>query len=337
MSLHKAGRACGLLLAATIGCGTAASAADAVVPVLWRDPGRVEALDFAGGPGGRAQAPRPPFRFVEEDSSGTAPKVTVRDARGARWTVKWGEEVKPEIFASRLAWASGYYAEPAYFVARGRIRGARRLTRADKYVAKSGAFRDARFELREPNARFRQDIDWTWKKNPFRGTHQLNGLRVIVMLTSNWDNKDGRDPASNTGILEQRVNGSRRWTFLVTDWGASMGQWGGFFTREKWDCDEYREQTADFVRVDDGELEWGFKGQHDGDFKDGIRVADVRWLMSYLGRVTDGQLRAGLRAAGASPHEVNCFSRAVRARIEMLRRVTRMRDARVMRARTAVR
>jgi hypothetical protein len=311
-----------------------AGAAERVEPLLWRDPGRVEALDFVGGPGGRARAPRPPFTFIEEDSSGSTPKVMVRDGRGARWTVKWGEEVKPEVFASRLAWATGYYVEPTYFVARGRIRGARKLGRAGKHVSDNGTFRDARFELRDPGGRYRHDIDWTWKKNPFLGTHQLNGLKVIVMLTSNWDNKDGRDASSNTGILEQRVNGGRRWTFLVTDWGASMGQWGGFFTREKWDCDEYREQTADFVRIDDGELEWGFSGQHDGDFKDGIGVADVRWLMRYLGRITNAQLRAGLRTAGASPHEVNCFTRAVRNRIEMLRRVTRTPDARVMRART---
>jgi hypothetical protein len=314
-----------------------ASAAEPVTPTpsLWRNPGRVEALDFTGGPGGRARAPRPPFTFISEDTSGSTPKVTVRDARNARWTVKWGEEARPEVFASRLAWATGYYAEPTYFVPRGRIRGARKLARADQHIAKNGLFRNARFELRDPAAKFRHDIGWSWEKNPFRGTHQLNGLKIIVMLTSNWDNKDGRDATSNTGILEHRVNGRPRWTLLVTDWGATMGQWGGFFTREKWDCDEYREQTADFVRIDDGELEWGFRGQHDGNFKDDLTVADVRWIMQYLGRITNSQLRAGLRAAGASPHEVNCFTRSVRARIEMLRRVPRARAPRVMRARTA--
>jgi hypothetical protein len=280
--------------------------------------------------------PRPPVRFLEEDSSGTTPKVMVRDARGAHWTVKWGEEARPEVFASRLVWASGYYAEPTYFLAHGRIYGARKLQRAHKYIAKNGVFRNGRFELREPGARFRRDVEWTWDKNPFRDTHQLNGLKVLVMLTSNWDNKDGRDGTSNTGVLEHRAaDGAARWIFLVTDWGAAMGQWGGFFTREKWDCDEYRRQTRDFVRVRDGELDWGFKGQHDGNFKDEISPADVSWLLRYLGRITDRQLRAGLRASGATPHEVNCFTRSVRARIEMLRRVTRMQRADVMRVHTA--
>jgi hypothetical protein len=38
---------------------------------IWRDPGPVEKLDFVGGPGGRFRAPRPPFRFVEEDLEGS--------------------------------------------------------------------------------------------------------------------------------------------------------------------------------------------------------------------------------------------------------------------------
>ena len=45
------------------------------------------------------------------------------------------------------------------------------------------------------------------------------------------------------------------------------------------------------------------------------------WLMRYLGRITDTQLRAGLRASGATPDETECFTRAVRARIDELRRV----------------
>lgn len=296
-----------------------------VEKVLWRPPGNIEKLDFTAGPGGRARAPRPPFTFIDEDKSGTNPKLLVRDGTGARWTVKFGPEVKAEVFASRLAWASGYFAEPVYFVRSGRIRGVRETARVDKYVDGRGRFREARFELRDHIGQFRNDIDWTWKKNPFVGSHELNGLKILVMLTSNWDNKDGRDITSNTGIVEQRFGGRNRWIYFITDWGASMGQWGGFFTREKWDCSEYSEQSRDFVKdiEDDGEIRWGYKGKHDDAFKEDITPADVRWLMQYVGRITDKQLRDGLRAAGAAPHEVNCFSRAVRARIQTLRRVAR--------------
>jgi hypothetical protein len=98
-----------------------------------------------------------------------------------------------------------------------------------------------------------------------------------------------------------------------------MGGWGGFLTRDKWDCDEFAEQNKEFVRgAEDGYVEFGFSGQHT-DMRDRIRVSDVRWLLRTLGRVSDAQLRAGLAAAGASPHEVSCFARSLRVRIQALR------------------
>ena len=51
--------------------------------VLWTDPGNVQSLDFKYGVGGPENQPKPPFRFVDEDLSGTNPKVNVVDERGA--------------------------------------------------------------------------------------------------------------------------------------------------------------------------------------------------------------------------------------------------------------
>src|SRR5262245_64643826 len=62
-------------------------------PVIWADPGAVENLDLAGGVGGHANAPRPPFTFIEENLSGSNPKVRVSDATGAEWMAKFGTEV----------------------------------------------------------------------------------------------------------------------------------------------------------------------------------------------------------------------------------------------------
>jgi hypothetical protein len=297
-------------------------------PTLWRDPGRVERLDLAGGPGGRGNAPRGPFTFIDRDDSGTSPKLTVRDSSGRTWTVKWGPEVKAEVFASRLAWAAGYYTEPSHYVRAGRIRGFGKLGRASKFVDKKGYFRDARFELADPPAgKFLRQYDWTWEKNPFAGTPELNGLKILVMLTSNWDNKDARNTGSNTGILERGAGANRKWVYLITDWGASMGKWGNFFVREKWDCEGFAGQTSDFVQgVDNGNVRFGFSGKHDGDFKGDIRAGDVRWLMRYLGRISDAQILASLKASGASPHEASCFGRSVRARINQLQQVARVRS-----------
>src|SRR5262245_40124415 len=71
--------------------------------LIWADPGEVENLDFAGGPGGRNREPKPPFTFIEESFSGTNPKVRVSDANGVKWTVKFGSEVNAETFATRVA------------------------------------------------------------------------------------------------------------------------------------------------------------------------------------------------------------------------------------------
>jgi hypothetical protein len=102
--------------------------------VLWRNPGVVENLDFTGGPGGRANAPRGPYTVIEEISGGTSPKLKVRDARHRLWVVKWGSEAKSESFATRLAWAAGYFVLPTYYVTSGILKGRAELGRAARYV-----------------------------------------------------------------------------------------------------------------------------------------------------------------------------------------------------------
>jgi hypothetical protein len=292
--------------------------------VLWQPRSHV---DWAGGPGGLASAPRPPFHFVKEDSSGTTPKVDVRDARGVAWSVKFGEEVKPEVFAARLVWAMGYYADPVYYVPSGVIRDVKRSLRTGKCIDKQGDFHEARFERRNSSARYLPTSDWTWENNPFAGTHELNGLRILVMLLSNWDNKDAREGSgSNTGILERGQGSARQWIYFISDWGGSMGKWGNYFTREKWDCDGFAHQTPKFVQVDGGELKFGFSGKHAGDFKESITISDVRWLMARLARVSDENLLTALRASGANAHERVHFVRALRMRIDQLRRAAAMRS-----------
>lgn len=295
--------------------------------ILWRNPGRVETLDLANGVGGSAKSPRPPFRFIEEDVSGSNPKIKVRDARGTEWGLKWGEEAKPEVFASRLAWACGYIAQPEYFVADGKIIGVKKLARAAAFVAPDGGFQNARFQFRSKSPKFLKKDNWSWSYNPFVGTKELNGLKVLMMLTSNWDNKDARDidRDSNLGLFEDRRGGHPVILYFVADWGASMGKWGRVYNRNKWDCKGYSEQTRGFVKgVKNGVVEWGYVGQHTEDAAKDIRVSDVAWLMRYLGRLTDRQIRAGLRASGATPDETECFTSALRARMEELRRVGKL-------------
>jgi hypothetical protein len=296
------------LLTAILLCAATANAAGTAQ--LWRDPGPVGRLDLRYGQGGAALQPRPPFRFIEKEKSGSSPKVRVRDAAGRQWVVKFGEEASPDTFASRLAWAVGYTTSVNYYVPRGVIRG-------------HGRFTGARFQLRSAAPKYLEGVTWSWKENPFVGTPQLNGLKILMMLLSNWDNKDSRDAwrGSNTSVLR---DGSR-YLYFVDDWGGSMGRAGSIFTRSKWDAAEFYRQSPKFLRVKDGELDWGYRGAHTDSMTDDIRVSHIRWLLSYLGRLSDAQLRAALLSSGATATEASVYTKALRLRIRQLQNVSRVR------------
>ena len=209
---------------------------------IWSDPGPVTSLDPVNGPGPAGGAPQPPFRFLEEHTTGSQPTVSVRDGRGRTWRVKWGQEVRCESFAVRFAWACGYFAEETHFVPDGTIEGASSLQRArDSIDERDGSFRDARFERDDPAVtKMFEEHSWAWDDNPFVGSRELNGLKLVVMLLSNWDTKDRRDVArgSNTAIFEhQLADGHREARYLLIDWGGCMGRWGtNAATRGRWDA-----------------------------------------------------------------------------------------------------
>lgn len=298
--------------------------------VIWNDPGSVSNLNFRWGPGGPHGTPAPPFDFLEEHTTGSSPSVSVKDAKGRTWRVKWGEEVHAETFATRLAWAAGYFADTTYFVPEGKILHTRNLQRAAGLIDENQNFSDARFELDEKKVVKRFDeYSWAWDHNPFVGTPELNGLKIMMMLTSNWDNKDSRDVSrgSNTAIFYYEMKKRRMEArYMVTDWGGSMGKWGSnIMTRGKWDCDGFLSQTPDFVLgVEKGMVLWCYAGQRTEDTTIGISVKDAAWLYRYVGSITDAQLEDGLRASGATDYETGIFVRALRNRIDQLKRVAGM-------------
>lgn len=289
---------------------------------LWQETHGPADLRF--GPGGPDGVPAPPFQFVEEHSSGSQPCVAVRDGRSRLWRVKWGHEAKPESFAVRLAWACGYFAEVTHFVAEGRIEGASNLSRARNCLDEEGRFTEARFELEDPTVRMLFDEhSWSWNDNPFVGTKQLSGLKIVNMLLSNWDTKDRRDVSrgSNTGIFEYPVS---RWArearYLITDWGGAMGKWGSnVVSRDRWDPDGFTAQTATFVTgVKDGFVNFGYQGQRTAEITRGITVEHVEWFYRHARRLTEASLRDGLLASGATDEEAARFAAALRVRIAQL-------------------
>jgi len=293
--------------------------------ILWQPPGTMAIRDWIWGAGGETRAPQGPFEFLEESLKGTNPKVKVRDSRGAHWTVKFGGEIHSEVFAARFLFAMGYEVQPNYFVRSGAITGAHSLRRAKAFIGKHGEFAYAHFKLSESRrADHVEGLEWSWTDNPFVGTQELNGLKILMMLMSNWDAKDSRDRnGSNTAVYAKSGPGGDRLAYSFDDWGATFGKWGGFFERDKWNPIGFREQTRAFARAAPNHtIEWGYHGKHGKDIASGIGTEDVRWLLTYLSRVTDDELRAGLRASGASESAIEIYTRCLRERIAQLERLS---------------
>ncbi|HXG89530.1 MAG TPA: hypothetical protein VNJ02_14470 [Vicinamibacterales bacterium] len=293
-----------------------------VQAVIWREPD-VEHLDLTVGSGGRDGAPAPPFTFIEEHLTGSQPCVSVKDARGRTWRVKWGHEVQVETLATRLAWAAGYFVEVTYYVASGRIEGVSDLQRAKSCVDETCQFKDARFELDEDGViKHFDEHSWAWNDNPFLNSRELHGLKIVMMWLSNWDSKDLRDVArgSNTAIFEYPTrNRLREARYLIIDWGGALGKWGNVVTRGRWDPAGFAAESEAFVQGVNGEVvNFGYTGQRTADIATGIRVSDVRWLMSTLGRLSDAQIADAVEASGGTAEEMAGFTAALRARLDRL-------------------
>lgn len=300
----------------------------AATPVLWRDPGEISQRNLRYGPGSPRLAPLPPFRFIEEDKSGESPKFDVRDARGVKWSVKLGEEAQAETVASRLVWAPGYFAEEAYYFQRARIRNLPKLSRGRKFV--EGSFvRGARFEPRRSHVK--RGDKWDWNKNPFAGSRELDGLKVIMILLNNFDAR-----ADNNRILhDSRM--SHEAQYVVSDLGATLGRAGGLGgTRTKNNLADFL-STRFVMGVEDGKVEFDYDTRptklgmltivyppyYLGEVSKensmrGIPVAHARWIGSLLSQLTDEQLRDSFRAANYPPGTMESYVKSLRERILQL-------------------
>lgn len=305
---------------------TASECLSAPKAVLWQR--RPHGVSLVHGPGGPEGMPKPPFRWLKEEPDGAVPSVWVSDARSRTWIVQWSREAPAHLFASRLAWSVGYQALPAYFVRQGRILDAKAVGRAWQHIGNDGYFQDAHFTLMDPAVGHVRG-GWRWDENPFlhtsEGRRQLNGLKILMLLLSNWDAKDARDgQQGKTAVYVTGRDAKALHRYAVDDWGAALGGWGRFFSRNRWDCGEFAEQDDDLVRglSAEGVVEWGFSGRHSEDLRRGIRPDDVRWLLGLLGRTSDREWAAGLRASGATPEEAKCFALSLQRRIRALAALT---------------
>ena len=296
--------------------------------VLWHDPGRIPGLDLLHGQGGKDGLPAPPFTFVEEDRHGTNPKFDATDANGRKWRVKLGVEARPEVAASRLLWAMGYFADDDYVVSKAYVSGLH-LRRGRRYV-KHGYIYNARF-ARKPEGQKKVGI-WQWRKNPFTGRREMNGLRVMMALLNSWDLKD-----ENNAVFADEKTGQQ--LFLVSDIGASFGRTGLHFSpgRSKSNPKAYArskfitKRTPTYVDFATPSRTYSLLAESLGlgtrQFFRRSRMVwighhipreDARWIGSMLGQLSHKQIEDAFWAGGYSADEVNVLANVVDARIREL-------------------
>src|SRR5215211_6297011 len=170
------------------------------MPILWQRPDDISSRDLFLGPGGTAM--RPDLRritFVKEEKGGYSKKYRVRDGSDREWVVKIGKEAQSETSAIRLLWGVGYVTEVNYLVPRVTIPG-------------KGTFTNVRFEARPE--RWDRAGEWKWKRNPFIGRPEFQGLKIMMALINNWDLKD-----SNNVIVKVRGNNDDALFYMISDLG----------------------------------------------------------------------------------------------------------------------
>ena len=292
---------------------------------LWRHPSDIQTRNLFFGPGGRALRPAGPFRFIREDLDGSSPKFVVEDAKGTNWKVKLGDEAKPENAATRLLWAVGYFTDIDYYFSQLRVAGLPKLSRGGKYV-RGNLVKEARLEW--TNKSIKKIDDWSWFNNPFVGSREFNGLRVMMALMNNWDLKQ-----SNNAIYDVRGQGRR---YVVSDLGATFGKTAGDWTRSKGRLDDYLE--SGFIHeIEPAKVDLVMKTRPPIFYVMAVpyyvartkmaRVAQdiprphARWIGQLLSQLSARQIRDAFEGAGYLPEEAQAFAFEVRQRAQELLRL----------------
>jgi hypothetical protein len=292
--------------------------------VLWRQRD-VATCNLLYGAGGEEHAPAGRFTFVQEDLEGTQPKFDIEDERGIRWTAKLGLEARSETAATRLVWAAGYFTDEDYYVPELRVEGLASLKRGREYVSGAGVVLGARLERQIPGEK--RAGHWSWRENPFIGTRELNGLKVLMALINDWDLKE----VNNSIYIYDGQEGEQR--YAVSDLGASFGRNSDEYAHSKADVEGYRRsrfikeirpQEVDFVLQQHRIWVTAVRKVHFREYGrmeqlvQHIPRTDARWVGQLLAQLSDTQIGDAFRAAGFSAQEVDAYTAAIRARLAQL-------------------
>jgi hypothetical protein len=174
---------------------------------------------------------------------------------------------------------------------------------------------------------------WKWKRDPFNGTRELNGLRVLMAVINNWDLKD----VNNSIRIEKASDTAqdREQIYLVSDLGASFGTVNLVWPHEKakGNLDAYSHSRF-ITRTTTTDVDFAVPGRpsirdlvNPREYFARLRMrwiglhlprSDVMWMGQMLARLSPNQIRDAFRAAGYSEPEVEGFAQVLENRIAVL-------------------
>lgn len=268
--------------------------------VIW-EPVDVSSRNLFFGPLSEGVTPAlEKVAFLGRQPGGNNLKYRIKDANDREWVVKIADESQAEVAAVRLLWAIGYKTEIDQIVKRINI-------------DKIGSYKNARFEAR-PEFQKRGER-WSWDNNPFAGTREFDGLKLMMAFVNNWDLKDDNNVIIHDGGKEY---------YIVSDLGSSFGKLS--------DKDYSRSgrsvsKPEDFYRsgfikgVENGKLVLDYRGGRQ-ELLEGIPVEHGRWLADLLVQLRDEQIADAFRAANYSDKAIILLTAAIRERINALDRAT---------------
>jgi hypothetical protein len=268
-------------------------------PLLWREPFDLASRNLYLGPGGESMKPDlSKLTFIEEKASAASAKFRVRDGSGREWVVKVSPDAKSEVAASRLVWAVGYFTDVSYFVESAQIEG-------------KGVVENSRFEARPKG--FKRLEEWLWDENPFVGSNELQGLKVLLAMLDNWNLKN-----ENNKIIFVREDegGTSELRYIVSDFDLQLDKSGD--SPSIWHSRSGTRINVRFIeRVKNNLVEFGYAGKHKERMTQ-VTIQQAKWIGRLLARLSDQQLRDALRAGNYSVEQIEVLKDILRSRITEL-------------------
>jgi hypothetical protein len=258
---------------------------------LWVQP--TTERDLFWGVGGERLKPDPSvtYKVLDVKRAGFSMGLTVEGPDKRKWSAKMPPEAPTEVVASRILWGVGYHQPPIYYVGTWNAEGA-----PDPNPQLPARFRESKPDLHGLDS---SDI-WSYYRNPFVGTKELNGLLVLQVMLGNSDLKDEQNALYK---LKEPFEGASRW-YVARDLGQAFGR-TGVFDAPRGDVKVF-EETPFIKGVVGGHVRFEYRGRH-GVLIDHMTPEDVHWICARLQRLTDAQWHDAFRAGGYAPQIAERF------------------------------